>query len=266
MCVEGLSFFFFFSSRRRHTRCSRDWSSDVCSSDLEPLARHRVVGAALAEIDDRPVLPLGIFYHVGHVEHLRLERARWREELEQIVPLLSGDLGVGARPEIGEGDVVDRHLDPLGRPPVFRVLVEPHVVGGNEVAPLEDLEGLLGPLDPNRRPQSGGHGDSGRRGHEFTPIDALTLGHCNALRCGCGVVGYGVVGYGVAGYGVAGYVVAGDRVQRLIRQRLTRQRSFGNASPGLSHNVYSTLNATWSALAGPVLYRVTERKYSRQTA
>src|SRR3990172_7329731 len=26
--------FIFFSSRRRHTRCSRDWSSDVCSSDL----------------------------------------------------------------------------------------------------------------------------------------------------------------------------------------------------------------------------------------
>src|SRR5256884_623650 len=25
---------FFFSSRRRHTRCSREWSSDVCSSDL----------------------------------------------------------------------------------------------------------------------------------------------------------------------------------------------------------------------------------------
>src|SRR5256884_4684161 len=29
---------FFFSSRRRHTRCSRDWSSDVCSSDLWPRA------------------------------------------------------------------------------------------------------------------------------------------------------------------------------------------------------------------------------------
>src|SRR5690606_41062767 len=26
---------FFFASRRRHTRFSRDWSSDVCSSDLE---------------------------------------------------------------------------------------------------------------------------------------------------------------------------------------------------------------------------------------
>src|SRR5438067_13909084 len=33
--IIGLSsFFFFFSSRRRHTRSKRDWSSDVCSSDL----------------------------------------------------------------------------------------------------------------------------------------------------------------------------------------------------------------------------------------
>src|SRR5258707_15746160 len=31
MCV---GFVFFFSSRRRHTRYWRDWSSDVCSSDL----------------------------------------------------------------------------------------------------------------------------------------------------------------------------------------------------------------------------------------
>src|SRR5437868_15534574 len=36
--------FFFFSSRRRHTRSKRDWSSDVCSSDLPPNAvgLHRV--------------------------------------------------------------------------------------------------------------------------------------------------------------------------------------------------------------------------------
>src|SRR6266508_4737877 len=34
---------FFFSSRRRHTRWPRDWSSDVCSSDLVALTvcRHR---------------------------------------------------------------------------------------------------------------------------------------------------------------------------------------------------------------------------------
>src|SRR5699024_11395618 len=29
-----IKFLFFFSSRRRHTRSKRDWSSDVCSSDL----------------------------------------------------------------------------------------------------------------------------------------------------------------------------------------------------------------------------------------
>src|SRR3712207_7484262 len=33
------SLFFFFSSRRRHTRYWRDWSSDVCSSDLEEQTR-----------------------------------------------------------------------------------------------------------------------------------------------------------------------------------------------------------------------------------
>src|SRR5690606_39356081 len=32
---------FFFSSRRRHTRFSRDWSSDVCSSDLSPASGWR---------------------------------------------------------------------------------------------------------------------------------------------------------------------------------------------------------------------------------
>src|SRR2546421_2041686 len=32
--------FFFFSSRRRHTRSDRDWSSDVCSSDLLKIAHH----------------------------------------------------------------------------------------------------------------------------------------------------------------------------------------------------------------------------------
>src|SRR2546429_4879986 len=32
--IRRVAYIFFFSSRRRHTRCSRDWSSDVCSSDL----------------------------------------------------------------------------------------------------------------------------------------------------------------------------------------------------------------------------------------
>src|SRR5699024_11807212 len=32
--IINVFFCFFFSSRRRHTRSKRDWSSDVCSSDL----------------------------------------------------------------------------------------------------------------------------------------------------------------------------------------------------------------------------------------
>src|SRR5205814_3379855 len=37
--------FFFFSSRRRHTRCLSDWSSDVCSSDLyKASVRERLTG------------------------------------------------------------------------------------------------------------------------------------------------------------------------------------------------------------------------------
>src|SRR5208282_5260429 len=56
--------FFFFSSRRRHTRCYRDWSSDVCSSDLAWRPAHhgrnqgdrdqrRICGVALHARDRR---------------------------------------------------------------------------------------------------------------------------------------------------------------------------------------------------------------------
>src|SRR3989454_12317587 len=35
MILIYVVYFFFFSSRRRHTRLQGDWSSDVCSSDLQ---------------------------------------------------------------------------------------------------------------------------------------------------------------------------------------------------------------------------------------
>src|SRR5207249_10567743 len=68
-------FFFFFSSRRRHTRSKRDWSSDVCSSDLvdetsarrerrkniRPSQRHRIL-----VIDDSLML-------LGFVEEILAE-------------------------------------------------------------------------------------------------------------------------------------------------------------------------------------------------
>src|SRR5258705_5096509 len=42
---------FFFSSRRRHTRCLSDWSSDVCSSDLFSMRRQKL--AVLATVSPR---------------------------------------------------------------------------------------------------------------------------------------------------------------------------------------------------------------------
>src|SRR5690606_40289316 len=39
-----------FSSRRRHTRCSRDWSSDVCSSDLNGAIYKLAIAPAVAAI------------------------------------------------------------------------------------------------------------------------------------------------------------------------------------------------------------------------
>src|SRR5215211_8046846 len=49
-------FFFFFSSRRRHTRSLCDWSSDVCSSDIEP-PRDRVFDDLARELRERQVVP-----------------------------------------------------------------------------------------------------------------------------------------------------------------------------------------------------------------
>src|SRR5207249_7379645 len=63
--------FFFFSSRRRHTRSKRDWSSDVCSSDLGGGERGlRVFGRGAVSL------------------HRGLERRHVRAEL---VVLLAGD-------------------------------------------------------------------------------------------------------------------------------------------------------------------------------
>src|SRR5699024_11344682 len=39
--TTATALFFFFSSRRRHTRSKRDWSSDVCSSDLSQIPGSR---------------------------------------------------------------------------------------------------------------------------------------------------------------------------------------------------------------------------------
>src|SRR2546421_9075216 len=78
-CIAGVSAirplcFFFFSSRRRHTRSDRDWSSDVCSSDLarDEGSIWREFLSKLIEVEN-PVL-----IHYGSFETVFLKRMRQR--------------------------------------------------------------------------------------------------------------------------------------------------------------------------------------------
>src|SRR5204863_6449417 len=74
LCVIYLFlFFFFFSSRRRHTRSLRDWSSDVCSSDL--IAAH-VCASVLGDVH---ALTNRLFVQGLDITRLRFDPAEMRE-------------------------------------------------------------------------------------------------------------------------------------------------------------------------------------------
>src|SRR5204863_5861556 len=66
-------FFFFFSSRRRHTRSLRDWSSDVCSSDLIPGSASRNMNRVTGRLAARRYAP-------QTCTHSRLRPCRRSEE------------------------------------------------------------------------------------------------------------------------------------------------------------------------------------------
>src|SRR5690349_23690024 len=71
--------FFFFSSRRRHTRSLRDWSSDVCSSDLQADAGDRANDSLRV---DAPSLRAKV---VGEGANLAItQRARIRSEERRV--------------------------------------------------------------------------------------------------------------------------------------------------------------------------------------
>src|SRR2546421_9095384 len=73
-------FFFFFSSRRRHTRSDRDWSSDVCSSDLNSSALGRAFRPVLILIKPNPSSASKINASTTRSEERRVGkecRSRW---------------------------------------------------------------------------------------------------------------------------------------------------------------------------------------------
>src|SRR5207245_3773318 len=93
---------FFFSSRRRHTRCYRDWSSDVCSSDL-------LHPGASTTIRIEP--PSGFFeLRLGEVWAYRelLYFFVWRDVKIRYKQTAIGVLWVVLQPEIGRASCRER--------------------------------------------------------------------------------------------------------------------------------------------------------------
>src|SRR2546429_294517 len=116
--------FFFFSSRRRHTRCSRDWSSDVCSSDLYNLSNEGYqVSAAydgvtgLATLKKTPADILLLDLMLPKLSGLEICREIRRDEALNRLPILmltargeEADRVVGL--EIGADDYVTKPFSP----------------------------------------------------------------------------------------------------------------------------------------------------------
>src|SRR3989475_5571563 len=93
---------FFFSSRRRHTRFDCDWSSDVCSSDLD-------AAAAAALVLDHHGLAQGAAQRLGHDARDQVGGAAGREGHEQLDGLGGVALGMGcARKREGAEDAGER--------------------------------------------------------------------------------------------------------------------------------------------------------------
>src|SRR2546429_2212325 len=105
---------FFFSSRRRHTRCSRDWSSDVCSSDLVDGAPNEIrdaegrIVAARYLLDQIPVaVSAGVEIHPISPE--REHTGKRPRNLAQLIEKLRRDIG---HPDARACDHLDRPQTP----------------------------------------------------------------------------------------------------------------------------------------------------------
>src|SRR5690606_41091969 len=79
-----LSYCFFFSSRRRHTRFSRDWSSDVCSSDLGLVSWAGVAVSLMAAYVGSGYGLAGVVYGVSLGWFLRIVVAAFRSEERRV--------------------------------------------------------------------------------------------------------------------------------------------------------------------------------------
>src|SRR5207245_5896632 len=82
-CSLSSSLCFFFSSRRRHTRCYRDWSSDVCSSDLPAIERLASQGDPRRFSFPRPMRDEGYEFSFSGLKTAVLRAVRASDDLDR---------------------------------------------------------------------------------------------------------------------------------------------------------------------------------------
>src|SRR5207245_7507113 len=115
---------FFFSSRRRHTRCYRDWSSDVCSSDLltaelqcylagvQPLGGRRICPPTKRRraLSRYQSLPLRLCFRARRMGRSTASRKRPRLILPPACQSSS----------VGENESLSRYVGAANKPPHMR--------------------------------------------------------------------------------------------------------------------------------------------------
>src|SRR2546422_5578743 len=108
--LHDLEHYVFFSSRRRHTRCSRDWSSDVCSSDLQ-IYRVRLAGGEPEQVTSESA---GAFFPRWSPDGREISYHSFREGLRRVF-VLPAEGGTPVQVATGPDDLSGAQWSPDGR-------------------------------------------------------------------------------------------------------------------------------------------------------
>src|SRR6266487_1656251 len=133
--MNGIGAVFFFSSRRRHTRWTGDWSSDVCSSDLHRArARFQVRQRPwrLFEVErlgvaDRPAADTSVDLSVGDISglHTSLGRVTSVTLPCRHLPTFAGGTHAVPGRDRAHPPLTPRRLEPSWPPGIFSVAKRP---------------------------------------------------------------------------------------------------------------------------------------------
>src|SRR2546426_2775271 len=111
--MDFLSFYFFFSSRRRHTRLQGDWSSDVCSSDLQTfkIAKVGTIAGCFVRSGVIPrtarvrVIRDGVEVYEGGIGSLK----RFKDDVREVREGFECGIGIENFNDVKVGDLIEAY-------------------------------------------------------------------------------------------------------------------------------------------------------------